>query len=301
MKKLKSIVYASFILGVAIIGFYVYAYDTHTKKADLILFSYDRPLQLYALLESLEKYVTGLGQIRIVYRTSNSEYERAYDQVKKRFAQADFITQKNNDDFKPLTVQAFTQSPHDYILFAVDDIVVKDSINLDECINVLEKTDAYGFFLRLGTNLTQCYSENKWQPLPVLKHIGSSIYSWQFARGEADWKYPHTVDMTLYRKKDIAYYVHSLSYHNPNLFEGNWSASAGAVMHKTGLCYQITKIVNLPLNRVQQVWNNRYMNSFSAVELLALFNDGMKMDIKPLYQVINKAAHMEYTPQFIQR
>jgi hypothetical protein len=302
VKKIKYIIYASLIISIAIVGLYIYPYDVHTKKADLIIFSYDRPLQLYALLESLDMYVTGLGKVQVIYRTSDEHYEAAYAEVKKCFGQAHFMAQKNPPhDFKSLTIQAFTQSPHAYILFAVDDIVVKDAINLDECITALEKAGGYGFFLRLGTNLIECYSENRKQSLPVLTDLGSFICGWQFGHGDADWRYPHTVDMTLYRKKDIEYYVRSLHYHNPNLFEGNWAAVAGSIMYKTGLCYQKTKIVNLPLNRVQQIWNNRAMNSFSAAELLTIFNNGMKMDVKPLYQVCNKAAHMEFTPQFIQR
>jgi hypothetical protein len=72
-------------------------------------------------------------------------------------------------------------------------------------------------------------------------------------------------------------------------------------MHKTGLCYEQTKIVNIPLNRVQTDWNNRHMNSYTTAQLLDIFNSGMKIDIKPLFHVVNRAAHMEYIPTFITR
>ena len=33
------------------------------KKADLVIYSFDRPTQLFALLESVDFYVTGLGDV----------------------------------------------------------------------------------------------------------------------------------------------------------------------------------------------------------------------------------------------
>lgn len=39
-------------------------------QTDLIIFSYDRPMQLYALLESINHYVSHLGHITLIYRRS---------------------------------------------------------------------------------------------------------------------------------------------------------------------------------------------------------------------------------------
>ena len=43
-------------------------------NADLVIFSYNRPLQLYALLESITNYVTGLDKIMVIYRSSDARY-----------------------------------------------------------------------------------------------------------------------------------------------------------------------------------------------------------------------------------
>ena len=71
-------------------------------------------------------------------------------------------------------------------------------------------------------------------------------------------------------------------------------------MHRVGACYETTKMVNLPLNRVNPS-GNRHMNSISAQELLNLFLTGKKMDILPLRTIKNKSAHMEYEPTYVQR
>ena len=272
-------------------------------KTDLIVFSFDRPLQLYALLESVEKYVTGLNKTFVIYRASNQSFDHAYEIVRERFISVSFVKQGDNPraDFKPFTLKAFDETAAEYVIFAVDDIVVKDSIDLAACIDALEKTKAYGFYFRLGLNLNQCYPyNNRHQPLPALKLVDEAlgIYSWQFSQGMLDWNYPNTVDMTLYRKKDIANDLHAIPFSFPNTLEGNWDGLSHGRKHLCGLCFEKSKIVNLPLNRVQHEYNNKVMNALSPQELLELFEQGKKMDISPLAQIANKAAHMEYVPTF---
>jgi len=38
-----------------------------SEKVDLVIFSFDRPLQLYALLESCEEYMKGLGDVHVTH------------------------------------------------------------------------------------------------------------------------------------------------------------------------------------------------------------------------------------------
>src|SRR5436190_728507 len=98
-------------------------------KTDVVIFSYDRPLQLYALLESLYLYTTDINSIAVVYRTSNDRYEKAFNIVAVQFPQVKFLHQQSIDDFKILTIAAIEDSSSDYIVFAVDDNIVKDTIS----------------------------------------------------------------------------------------------------------------------------------------------------------------------------
>ncbi len=273
------------------------------RKADLIIFSYDRPLQLYALLESLS-YITHINSINIIYRTSNERYQAAFDAVASYFPSTQFLHQQSIDDFKLLTLHAIETSSSDYVIFAVDDNIVKDTVDLNECITWLEQAHAYGFYLKLGTHLDYCYTENSSQAVPPYNHLNESILSWEFELGEKDWHYPNTVDMTLYRKKDLINIFKSLEYTNPNLLEGKWAA--WWVLHKApsprGLFYENSKILNIPLNKVQTINPfNRDMNLYTPQELLEKFQAGYKIDITPLYHLKNKAVHTEYEPTFVIR
>jgi hypothetical protein len=274
------------------------------KFADIVIFSFNRPLQLYALLESLERYCTGINQLHVIYRTSNEQFDQGYQLVMDDFPAIYYHKQGSDQkqDFKQLTLKAAFESTSDYLLFAVDDIIVKKELDLSACINALEQYNAYAFFLRLGTHLTNCYPYgSRAQPLPPLQYGENDIVIWQFSQGSFDWSYPHNVDMTLYRKKDIENDLNSCSYDMPNKLEAVWHRKASAIVHKKGLCYTIAPVVNIPLNRVQNDFQNRAMKEWSPQDLLQEFLAGKKMDVEPIYGVLNTAAHMEYSPTFIAR
>jgi hypothetical protein len=276
---------------------------SNATQTDLVIFSFNRPLQLYAFLESIEKYVTGINHAAVIYRADDA-YEVGYQLVKERFGEVTYLRQGSNPraDFKPLTLDAsFNQSNVPYIIYGVDDIVVKDYVDLNDCARLLEQHQAYAFYLRLGRNLTYCYSLNQQQPLPPLTEVEAGVFRWTFRQGAGDWGYPHSVDMTLLRKADLYHSYNSMHYSAPNILEGQWSMYANSIMHRQGLCYDQSKIVNFPLNRVQNDCHNRHMNSYSASELLDIFLAGQKMDSAPIFQMNNSGAHTEYEPTFIER
>lgn len=280
---------------------YTLAPEKH--KADLIIFSFDRPLQLYALLESLEVYTTGIGKTMIIYRSSNETYDKAYDHVKEIFDYVTFSKQGNRpqQDFKSLTMQCLNNCPHEHVLFAVDDIILTDFIDLAHAIEAMEKANAYGFYLRLGHNIIFNYPRQAKESLPRFTELADNIYAWKFAGTTYSWRYPHTVDMTIYKKETVIKDFTRIHFSNPNNLEARWAARARNIMSRIGLCYKQSKMVNLPLNRVQNTYQNRHMNLATPEELLELFNQDLKIDITLLFQYKNKSTHMDYTPTFIKQ
>ena len=275
-------------------------FEEKTKSADLVVFSYDRPMQLFAFLESMEKYVTHLGQATVIYRSSGSDFEEGYTKVKERFPLVQFWRQGENpaQDFKPLTMKAVFESPNDYVVFAVDDIIVKDYVDLAECTKALEQTGSYGFFLRLGKNTDYSYMMDQKQDIPASVDLGSGIFAWQFGVGKYDWDYPNNVDFTVYKKEEIRPRLQKIHFKHPNDMECHWAQKADR--KKTGLYYAHSKMVNIPLNLVN-LSGNRNMKSFDTKELLMRFKAGLKIDIAPLHQIENKSCHMECEVAFVER
>lgn len=272
-------------------------------KADVVVFSYNRPMQLYCFLESLFAYVKNLGTVTVLGRADNQDYADAYEHVQEKFPSVVFIEQSNispHDDFKKLTLEIVEGGKNDYIIFAVDDIIVKDFCDLSDCIHALDRTHAYGFYLRLGTNITHCYMVNRSHTLPKLIPVSDQIVAWSFKDGSYDWRYPNSVDMTIYRKETIMKALQELQYTNPSNLEGNWFIPEFVDYEKVGLCYECSKIVNIPLNVVQTERNNAHMN-ITTNYLLNVFNDGFKIDYNSLYAIANRSPHIEYPVSFIKR
>jgi hypothetical protein len=273
--------------------------------ADLIIFSFDRPMQLYALLESVKKHMQGVNATAVIYRTTDEAYEQAYQEVKDTFSNVIYVQQGINpqEDFKLLTMQAFCLLGSPYVLFAVDDMIVKDDVDLNACIEHMEREGAYGFYLRLGKNTTFSYPYKVEQGIPsTFELVADDVCKWQLGSGRYCWGYPHTVDMTVYRKADIFPYLRGLAYASPNQLEGNWSCYWRNCSLSWGLCFEQSKVLNIPLNCVQKVTKeNPHMGSYSPAELRELFEAGFKIDIEPLYRFENRSAHTDFDITFTLR
>lgn len=257
----------------------------------LIIFSYNRPLQLYALVESIQEHITGLDYCAVIYRAGSPDFEAAYTQVQNRFINVSFEKQHNPpNDFKSLTIKLARKYASDYLMFAVDDIIVKDKVNVSHAIALMEEHQAYGFYLRLGTHLTYAYANYEQQALPPFVIDAHGICVWNFTDGQWDWGYPHSLDMTIYRAQDILPWLESLDYQNPNQLEHYLAISAPH--GPRGICYDNSKIINLPINVVQTYTHNNCVNSYSTEQLLEYFNAGLALDTRHLYQVNNSACHM---------
>ncbi len=104
--------------------------------------------------------------------------------------------------------------------------------------------------------------------------------------------------MTIYRKKDLESHFKTAPFFHPNSLEDYF----GVVnLELTGLCYETSRVVNIPLNIVSETTSTQHLN-LSAKDLLNWFNMGLKMDIDPLYQYRNRSCHVyDYNPTFIPR
>lgn len=288
-----------------LVGIGMSCFLTTAARVEVIIFSYDRPLQLYALLESFHRHVSGFSHISVIVRSSNALFIHAYEQVQQAFKKVQFIQQslRPRADFKSILMRCLTKSTAQHIIFAVDDMVVTDAVDLAYCAQLLEKTGAHGFYLRMGKNITYSYARNRLLRLPPYTPVGDTILSWRFADAAGGyWNYPQTVDMTVYRARDLRIQLQRIPFTSPNTLESRWRKTyEKAAMQQQGLCFMHSKVVNIPLNLVQQDWHNKNLNTYSVEQLLQKFTDGFKMNINVLYQLNNRSAHEACEITFIPR
>ena len=269
------------------------------NAADIIIFSYNRPLQLEALLRSAKQHIDNLGTIYVLYRSKGNDFQTAYDELITDYPEVHFTQQKNPPhDFKPILIDLLKQSEAPYVCFAVDDIIVTDSFDMQACTDALEATGAYGFYLRLGKNITYSYNYNITLTVPKFMPVAQDIYSFHF-EGKSYWAYPNTVDMTVYRKEDILPTILEMNYTSPNTLERDWHRKAN--LQNIGLCFDHSKMINTPLNLVQENWNNKHESAYPTEELLDLWQQGLRIDIDKVYKIDNISAHTIYIPHFVTR
>jgi hypothetical protein len=278
------------------------------SQVDLIVFSFDRALQLYAFLESIEKHVTGLGKISIIYRCSNDDHVLSYLKVLKKFSNLDINaikqSEKPKEDFKNILINEFFTGTSKYILMAVDDIIITDNINLNKCQKIFIKANKkqgniLGFYLRLGRNIVLDYFGNKSELPKTTKFIGNSLI-WVLGSAKGYWGYPNSVDFVIYEKSYILPQIKNLQFHSPNTFEGEWHRVFSKKNNlKKGICFETSKIVNIPTNSVQEDWTNYNMNSYSTYELLSHFNKNLKINIDLFYKLLPDKCHMDILYDFV--
>lgn len=280
--------------------------EKSSDVCDIIVFSYNRPMQLYAFLESAYKYIEDVRKIGVIYRASGIEYEKGFERVKEAFPQAFFYKQSPSNDvaykeFKPMLMEMLKGEfgkGADYVAFAVDDIIVKEPISLKKDIAKMQEMGAYGFYYRLGKHVHYCHVLDQEQGTPKFLDVDKEVLAWQFCTGKADWDYPNSVDLTLFEKNRVIKDFEKLKFKHPNDIEGAWSKIAND--EEVGLCHQTSKMINIPMNIVSTA-QNRCSFAHSAEELNRFFMDGLKIDIAPFYQISNPSAHVELEVQFIPR
>ncbi len=274
-------------------------YTLDKERVDIVVFSYNRPLQLYAFLESSDKYLENLHRQFVIYRAGNDHYEKGYQKVKEAFPHVICIRQpveNPSENFAHVvkkTVFDRNVSTARFVAFALDGNVIKDFIDLNKATQSLKETGAYGFYFRLGCHLDNHIEEKRIS-------IAEGVNAWQFSEMDGEWSLPNSVNMTLFRKEDIYPYFLCMKFHSPNILQALWNEHAD--LSQVGLYYDQSKVVNLPMNVVMEnEWMARQVTNISTKELLTLFDQGLKMDIVPLEKIKNESVEIDFKPEFTKR
>lgn len=265
--------------------------STQAAQVQGVVFSKDRPLQLAATLGSFLDQVHGAGPLHVLYVASSARYEMAYKKLQAEYAPPYVFWQKQIS-FKTDLVRLLHSICARSVFFLVDDIVFIESVDIDE----LSEFDPQEFIvsLRLGQNLTRCYTGNSRQRTPIFARptTNPSLLSWKWRDGDWDWGYPLSLDGHFFSATEISLMANLLEYRAPNSFEGALQVFTDVFRSRAGICYTKSRIVNIPHNKIQKENSNRSQGN-SAEELLAAWEDDCRIDFKSLYGFENRSAHEE--------
>lgn len=224
------------------------------QEADVVLFSSNQPMQLYAALESVQRNITGYGRIIAIYWADPSSVY-GYEQIKSAFPQFTFLPQ--GKEFKRSIYKTLFDSSADYLLLSSDENLVKEPLDLRFCTEMLAKTRADGFYLHLN---------RPDQAMPLSDGI--------FAFNPLDQNHPISLDMGLYRKKELKSFFTSVRYEDFKDILAKWKTFS-----KNSICLSFAQSKTIPMPTL-----------ISQEELLSKFNQGLKIDLEPIY----RGEHPEY-------
>ncbi|MBT8563237.1 hypothetical protein G6710_02045 [Polynucleobacter paneuropaeus] len=256
-----------------------------------IIFSKNRAVQLYALMNSLLDTKIGNCNVIVIYQATTPEHALSYEEVRKLIGdQAVFYDQNLYSSFKNCLINVLKNNQSRKIFFLVDDIIFTEKVNYRE----LEKIDSsrYIFSLRMGAQLRYSYVVQKSQSLPQFIQNSNKYLLWHWLNGDFEWGYPLSVDGHLFNYHEVLIWASCLKYSAPNSLEIAMQNLRPYYLFKLGACFKKSVIVNIPANKVQDEVANLH-GSIHQDELLAAWQKGLCIDFKKFRGFINTSAHQE--------
>jgi len=273
---------------------------------NIIVFSYNRALQLQAFLVSFYRHFSATAlEVNVIYNSGGGDYETAYQQLItdfpqvrftrrhkiKRISPKYFFTYKKNiyryfkhpnlrnhlTNFKELLEGIITASPFGTVTFFTDDSIFHRDIAIDAGIIREVENDATHnlvYSLRHGKNIAP-------QPLALHRYDDANL-SWEVSKNKSGlehWTHTFSIDGHVYPRQLILPALKKLNYVNPNSLEG--FVNDYLVKERPKTCRKLifpeeSVLIGFELNKVQTFANNNNLN-FSTEFLNKKFMEGFML------------------------
>tara|TARA_B100000989_G_scaffold278203_1_gene239766 strand:+ start:14185 stop:15105 length:921 start_codon:yes stop_codon:yes gene_type:complete len=253
-------------------------------ELEIVIFSFNRPLQLESLLQSLNSNLDGDVKINILYKT-DIKTNNSYEVLKKLFIKnrnINFIYQVESFKkslfklIKNLSDKKFSRKE---ILFFVDDQILFRKTKLNSIKKLFKIAPITT--LRIGINTTRSFNLNKRQSIKDYNYsITKDLLTWQPLFKKDDISYVFSFDSSTIPLKLFSKFTRYLFYKGPNTLE--------SAMNYGGFTFKILRLkissfvkqcaINFVITKVQKETNNRG-NFMEIKELQKLFKNNWKLKI----------------------
>lgn len=257
------------------------------EKIDTVVFTKDRPLQLYAYLESYYQnvYEDSQGQLVVFYRTSDEKYEDGYRIIRNEFKKVTWVYQNKFDDQLKEIVNNFTSK---HILVTCDDDIWVNNFKYTEHINKIFNHNVATLMLHLRPALDFCYPMNAPMQSPDYIDNYRGLMLWNWTKADKDYGYPMGVSCSMWGRESLLTEMNKYTFAHPNELEEKMSQNP--FTHRPFmLSFRQNKMINSPLNRVQDYSRNPNAN-ISTESLNQKFLEGYKIDLTKIDKSPNMAA-----------
>ncbi len=281
-------IYNFFLSNFLVSSYFLNPNNRHNNNAkiEIIIFSYNRALQLESLLKSLIDNLDGNIKIHVLYKTEN-DTNSLYDKVKKvfyKYKNINFIYQQNS--FKKSLcklIKSFDQnnSLNIQLLFFVDDQILFRKVKLKLIKRLFELAPI--ITLRIGLNTRKSFNLNKEQNLKDYSYfVKKDLLVWRPLFINDDISYIFSLDGSSIPFKLFKRFSRYLIYKGPNTLESamNYGGLSFKILRLKIASFIKQSVINLVITKVQKETNNRG-DFIPTKELDDLFINNWKLKINP--------------------
>ena len=260
------------------------------NNINIIVFSKDRSCQLELFIRSMKEFFKEFNDcdVKILYTFSNHDYELGYEKLKIIHSDKNLIYFKEIQTFQTTLLSQFNQNKK-FSVFFVDDNVFKEPFSFeDDEFKAFEKrkNEILTLSLRLHPKLNYCYPARIKQSCPPRDKDGA--YNWVGKMG--DFGYPMSLDGNIFYTGSLGYYLYNLRYNGPNDLESQMAMRPVPIPLMN--CYDKSRVMNLPLNKVQN-FNNNVHGHITAQFLNEQFLNGKTISMDNIRGLDNTSCHQE--------
>lgn len=267
-----------------------------------IVFSKDRSIQLFALLESYNNNIDQEIDLTVIYNVSNEEHKKSYEELILIFSKTNkkikFVLESNT--FKSTLLRVIKDVKTKKIFFLTDDdLFIRKfntdlvySINASEAILSLRFNPELNYSFTVGTKIDRPHFQN------YKKY--ENVFCFKWFEKKFDWSDPWSVNGHVFATNEVLVLSTFSDFLAPNSYETKLKYFNDLIKNRVGVCYSESIIINLPINIVQSEVHN-YSGDISPQFLLNQWNMGKKIDISKFQNCKIKSTHEMHEVHFVKR
>ncbi|MGO9959100.1 MAG: glycosyltransferase [Solirubrobacteraceae bacterium] len=257
---------------------------------EALIFSKDRACQLDLLLRSMKYFFAewASSDVQILYTFSSPDFGCGYALVQAEHPEFSYVCELNSSSsFRELTL-GLVAGERPYVTFFVDDDVFKEPFTLEAPEFAALATDSLlmCLSLRMCPRMNYAYTLDRFTAIPRFDR--GTVWDWR--HGEGDWGYPMSIDGHIFRTGELVQLIRVLDFSDPNTLED--ALSRNPLPMPRAICFAESKIVNLPINRVQDTFPNRH-GYVGAAFLNEQFLAGLRLSLATVIGVRPPSPHHE--------
>lgn len=262
---------------------------------DLLIFSKDRPLQLHALLSSLEDRL-GCDEksVYLVVYCSNLTIRAFYEDLVAQFLRLIVnVYFEDGRGFKANCISCLEGMTGKYVMPLMDDDLIIEKVPIRLLLPMV--TDKQIGSLRLGWSTTLNYTVGSKMMIPNLQSFdseGNSFITWKWDEGSLDWGYPWSLDGNIFLRQSLIERWDPVFFDNPNSLEGTFAIRNPDMLKFQGVAFKKQTLINLPFNKVQTTFANRF-EGYSTDYFIHLWSEGYRIDARRYFDRQYNSPHVK--------